>query len=104
LNASEITAPEANMQTITAQTDPATDPAVIALRQSVIGDGVTIEQAAAAFGVTPRCVRYTIDRHNIPYRKVFGARYISTAALRAALAPEPAPGPRKRGRPRKAAA
>jgi len=92
------------MQPSAAPSADPTDPAVIALRASLIGDRVTIPQAAAALDVTTRCIYGAITRHHIPYVRIFGVRYISPAALRAALSPESADAPRRRGRPRKIAA
>jgi len=81
-----------------------TDPAAAALRAALIGDRVTIEQAAAALGVTPRAVYGAISRHDIPYVRVFGVRYLSPDALRAALVREVNRRPRRPGRPSKNAA
>ncbi len=79
-----------------------TDPAAI-VRGAVIGDRVTIEQAADALGVTERSVYNAIDRYSIPYVVIFRRRYISPDALRAALVREVNRQPRRPGRPRKAA-
>lgn len=93
------------MSSDTAATEPATDPAVTALRQTLIGDKVTIEQVAAALGRTERCIYNAIDRHKIPFVRMFGTRYIAPDALKTALlGSEPVPGKRGRGRPRKVAA
>jgi len=80
-----------------------TDPAAAALRASLIGDRVTIKQAAAALNVTDRSVYNAITQHNIPFVLVFGVRYLSPAALRSALVRETTREPRRPGRPRKAA-
>ena len=80
-----------------------TDPAVAALRANLIGDRVTIEQAAAALNVTERSVYNAITRHSIPFVRVFGVRYLKPDAIRAALLGEITKEPRPRGRPRKAA-
>jgi excisionase family DNA binding protein len=87
-------------------TDPAaselTDPITAELRTTLIGDRVTIEQAAAALRVTPRSVYNAIGRHHIPFVRIFGTRYLEPGALRAALLGE-MNATRGRGRPRKAA-
>jgi hypothetical protein len=96
---------EANMQTTTPDPEPAADPVVIALRASLIGDRVTIEQTAAATNRTPRCIYQAVAKHNIPFVRILGVRYFSPADLRRALAPaSDATGKRGRGRPRKVAA
>jgi hypothetical protein len=82
----------------------APDPRALALRDELIGDRVTIEQAAAAFNVTERAIYGVIARHNIPYIKVFNSRYLAPADLRRALVKDIASPPRGRGRPSKSAA
>jgi hypothetical protein len=73
------------------------------LRSAIIGNRVTIEQAAEAFGVTPRAIYQKIDAHNIPYIKVFDIRYLDPNDLRTALIVDRNSAPRGRGRPRKVA-
>ena len=75
-----------------------------AIRAALIGDRITIAQAAAAFRVTERCVYNAIETHRIPFVKVFGVRYMAPADLRRALVLDSNTAPRGRGRPRKAAA
>jgi hypothetical protein len=73
------------------------------LRSAIIGNRVTIDEAAEAFGVTPRAIYQQIAKHNIPFVKVFDIRYLDPNDLRAALIAERNTAPRGRGRPRKAA-
>ena len=80
------------------------DPDAAAIRAALIGDRITITQAAAAFNVTDRSIYNAIEQHRIPYVKVFGVRYIMPADLRRALVLDSNTAPRGRGRPRKAAA
>jgi hypothetical protein len=81
---------------------PATDnPEAAAIRAALIGDRITIAQAAAAFGVTERSIYNAIDAHCIPFVKAFGVRYLQPTDLRRALVPAANRGPRGRGRPRK---
>ena len=80
------------------------DPAAAALRTELIGNRVTIEQAAAALGVTQRSVYNAISRKRIPFVRIFGVRYMAPDDIRAALIGESnRQEPPKRGRPRKAA-
>jgi len=81
-------------------TDPA---AAAALRTALIGDRVTIEQAAVALGVTQRSVYNAITRKRIPFVRIFSVRYLEPGALRTALLGEVNAAPRGRGRPRKVA-
>jgi excisionase family DNA binding protein len=76
---------------------------VAAIRAALIGDRITLAQAAAAFGVTERSIYNAIEAHGIPFVKVFGVRYLALGDLRRALVPDPSRAPRGRGRPRKAA-
>jgi hypothetical protein len=76
---------------------------VSAIRAAMIGDRITITQAAAAFDVTERSIYSAIEQHKIPYVKVFGVRYMAPADLRHALVLGSNTAPRGRGRPRKAA-
>jgi excisionase family DNA binding protein len=93
------------MSDMTTTTPPPADDAVIAgLRAKLIGNKVTIAQAAAAFGVTERTVYLAIDRHRIPFVKVFDVRYLEPDDLRRALVHDQNSAPRGRGRPRNAAA
>jgi excisionase family DNA binding protein len=80
-----------------------TDPAAAALRTALIGDRVTIEQAAVALGVTQRSVYNAITRKCIPFVRIFGVRYMAPADIRAALIGEVIAAARGRGRPRKVA-
>lgn len=73
------------------------------LRSAIIGSRVTIDEAAEAFGVTPRAVYQQIAKHSIPFIKVFDIRYLDPNDLRAALIADRNTAPRGRGRPRKAA-
>lgn len=79
----------------------AEDTAAAALRATLIGDRVTIDQTATALGVTQRSVYYAVARHNVPFVKVFGVRYFKTEDLRRALVAGHNTAPRGRGRPSK---
>lgn len=92
------------MQPSAAVTAEQTDPAAEALRKAVIGDRVTIEQAAQAFGVTTRSIYNAIARHRIPFVRAFGTRFLAPDDLRRCLLAEGNAAPRGRGRPRKHAA
>ncbi len=76
---------------------------VAAIRTTVLGDRISITQAAAAFGVTERAIYLAIARHNIPFVKVFNTRYMGLADLRRTLLAQANAAPRSRGRPRKVA-
>jgi excisionase family DNA binding protein len=92
------------MQPAAAPTVEPTDPAAAAaLRTALIGDRVTIEQAAVALGVTQRSVYNAITRKRIPFVRIFGVRYMAPADIRAALIGDVNRQPRRPGRPRKAA-
>ena len=79
------------------------DPAVAALRAKLIGNKVTIAQAAAAFHVSERAIYLAIERDHIPYVKVFDVRYLEPDDLRRAVVKNQNLERRGRGRPRKAA-
>ncbi len=81
----------------------APQPDLAAIRAALIGDKITIAQAAAALTVTDRSIYNAIEQHGIPFSKVFGVRYLAPGDLRRALALDANTAPRGRGRPRKAA-
>jgi len=82
---------------------PAADTEIAAIRAKLIGNKVTIAQAAAAFNVSERSVYLAIEARSIPFVKVFGVRYLEPDDLRRALVLDQSSAPRGRGRPRKAA-
>ena len=86
------------MLTTTTEVDTA------AIRGAVIGNRITIAQAAAALGVTERSVYNAIEAHRVPYVKVFNTRYLALDDLRRALVHDHNVATRGRGRPRKVAA
>jgi hypothetical protein len=71
------------------------------IRSALIGDRISIAQAAAAFRVTERSIYNLIEAHHIPYVKVFAVRYMTPNDLRRALVGDENSAPRRRGRPRK---
>lgn len=84
-----------------AVTEP-NEPALV-LRAKLIGNRVTIEQAAAAFDVTTRAIYQAIARHKIPFVKIFDVRYLDPEDLRSAIVAQSNTAPRGRGRPKRAA-
>jgi hypothetical protein len=80
---------------------PAREHDVAAIRTALIGDRISIAQAAAAFSVTERSIYNLIEAHHVPYVKVFGVRYMTPNDLRHALVGVENSAPRRRGRPRK---
>ncbi len=86
---------------VTTNEQDTANPAIEALRNSLIGDRVTIEQTAKTFNVTERAVYSAVARHNVPFVKVFGIRYFRPDDLREALVADHNSAPRGRGRPRK---
>lgn len=77
------------------------DPAVLELRQWLIGDNVTISNIAAALMVTERSIYQLLQKHHIPFVTIFGKRYISPASLEAVLLKPKTYAANSRGRPRK---
>ncbi len=73
------------------------------LHAAFVGRRITIDQAAAALGVTPRAIYQQITLRNIPFIKMFGTRYIDPDDLRAAVVQVHNAPARGRGRPRNAA-
>jgi hypothetical protein len=51
----------------------------------LVGDRITIAQAAAAFEVTERAIYKAIEALRIPYVKAFGVRYMRPSDMRRAL-------------------
>jgi hypothetical protein len=82
---------------------PEIDLDIAAIRGSLIGNRITIAQAATALGVSERAIYLALEKRPIPYVRCFNVRYMELEDLRRALVTDQNTAARGRGRPRKAA-
>lgn len=75
-----------------------------AIRKAIIGDKVTIKEAAVALDRCDRTIYLAVERNPVPHAIIFGARYYELDDLARALVFERNTARRGRGRPRKSAA
>lgn len=91
------------MPELTSTTAKAPAAAVVQkIRSAVVGDRITVAEAAAAFEVTERTIYNAIAQHKIPFVTLMRTRYVKPEDMCKAFFEQHTP-PRGRGRPKKAA-